>query len=150
MQVDSSVRNLLRALQVQSDFHTEMQKSSERSVAHLEDLRQSILKIFGMPDGYPRCGQCRAPVFDDEQRYSYDDGPTFCAECAPTHQQVLAEAVEHLELADNSEEEMARLLAVIEECRSYITNGGSWQDKVLSEGDAAYRRPEPLSDRDEG
>lgn len=89
----------------------------------LRDQRNAVLEQYGIEDDFDdlgQCEECSCFIAPGEKRFSYEDGPTFCAEHAPTFNELRASAAGDLTIAQeagNAEEiaDLTQYLARMDE-----------------------------------
>lgn len=69
-------------------------KPFDEAIAAIEMVRDGLMEEAGAVEIAGTCETCDRLIFEGEQGFTYEDGPTFCADHAPTWTNMLAMALE--------------------------------------------------------
>lgn len=96
-----------------------------------DDATRAFDRINGdLPEPIEECGSCAEPIFDGDPRHDTDDGPSFCAACAPT----FGDMLRHPEMFGTPNDDGDYETMTAEQARAavdaHLAAGGSLEDKV--------------------
>lgn len=125
------LRDRLTALDKASEAIYRARKPFDDAIYEIEQVREGLLEDADVSGEFLKCEECGTLIFEGEHYYSYEDGPTFCAEHAPTRAELKEGAKEALLYSDGDEEASEALRSFIRQQEEYEAAGGSLTDKFI-------------------
>lgn len=101
----------------------------QTAIRAMEDHRDTILQEHGVDASYDDlefCEDCSTFIIPGDRVFRYEEGPTFCSDCAPTfaeREQEVAEYIEALRQRGADEEEIDEYKGALAAIREKIALG---------------------------